>query len=42
MRKLFIFALLVLSANSAFACVTYNPSNGTYTVGPDGKVLTTK
>jgi hypothetical protein len=35
-NTLFAFLLVVLASSNLDACVTYNPSNQTYTVDPSG------
>lgn len=38
MKNLLITLMMFLSLSSlGYACVTYNPSNGTYSVSPDGR-----
>jgi hypothetical protein len=37
MRHLILSLALIFGLESAQACVTYNPSTGTYTVSPSGK-----
>ena len=43
MKKAFLFLLIALGLNCGLqACVTYNPSDGTYTVDSSGCVKSPK